>query len=215
MNNDLRLVASAPVIEEIKEIVFQTPLGYETGVALFGMPVGSPSDKRRRFVVLAVAGPGPRATHETSRYSSDTAYTSAIYRALKSALPSIGWLGEIHLHPAGMTWLSSGDRQTIRQLLAGTAGGTVRPHEFIAGVMQRKADGLDIHPVFFDRARLGGVPLPIEHVSSSDEVVRKARDLAASDPVPEPLTESSPEPTPLQSSWWRTPFTIFHRSKKL
>jgi len=168
MESQTTLVLPDEVFGDICEVVSRTEDGYETGVFLFGAAVGE------HRVVLAIAGPGPRATHEPAHYSADNDYTSEVYNALRSALPSIKWLGELHVHPHGMTWLSGGDRRTVRQILEGGAADTARPREFIAGVMQRRHAEVDIHPYYFGSAT-EGCKMRIERVPTDAEVVRSAR----------------------------------------
>ena len=168
MGYQTTLVLPAQVYADICDVVSRTKDGCETGVWLFGVPV------RQFHVVLAIAGPGPRATHEPVHYLADNDYASEVYNTLRSALPSIEWLGELHVHPRGMPWLSQGDRRTVREILEGAAADTVRPHEFIAGVMQRRAGKVDIYPYYF-RSFTEGRTIPMERVPTDAEIVRSAR----------------------------------------
>lgn len=178
------LVLPEPVFADICDVVSRTEDGYETGVLLFGVAI------RERRVVLAIAGPGPRATHEPAHYSADNDYASDTYNALRSALPSIEWLGELHVHPPGMTWLSGGDRRTVRQVLEGEAPDTAKPHEFIAGVMQRRAKEVEIYPYYFGSATEGR-RMRMERVPTEAEIVRSAR-LAAVESRQVALPENEP-----------------------
>lgn len=185
-----KLVLPQRVYHDICAIVGETRGDCETGVALFGACVARtvsslsyakeawPTVVHPDYVVLAVAGPGPRATHQPAHYSGDADYASAIYRALRCALPSVEWLGELHVHPRGMTWLSGGDRRTVRELLSSTAKDTVCPKEFIAGVMQRRKNGIEVYPYCFSRRLLDGDGMEIECVPHDADVVRQARALA-------------------------------------
>lgn len=176
------------VFQEIVCSVLKAPAGFETGVTLFGTYVDRPSGSclgvseavyddtwpRSGYVVLAVADPGRRATHEPAHYSGDEDHANAIFRALQSALPGICWIGEIHVHPRGMTWLSSGDRTTVQQILTGTDG-TLHPTEFIAGVMQRRNGTVDIYPVHFTRDRLDGSAMKFQVIDSNTSLIHQAR----------------------------------------
>src|SRR6266404_7824983 len=128
------LVIPRNVFDEIVRSVSGTPRGCETGVTLFGASSEGVPDAH--YIVLAIAGPGRRATHEPAHYSGDENHANDIHDALRSALPGIRWLGELHVHPRGMTWLSRGDLRTVRHLLTGIDE-TLHPDEFIAGIMQR------------------------------------------------------------------------------
>ena len=50
------------VFDEIARSVSETPRGCETGVTLFGTSVEGTPDAH--YVVLTIAGPGRRATHD-------------------------------------------------------------------------------------------------------------------------------------------------------
>lgn len=178
------LVLPDQVYVDICDVVSRTQDGYETGVLLFGVAV------RDQRVVLAIAGPGSRATHEPVHYSADNDYASEVYNALRSALPSIEWLGELHVHPRGIPWLSQGDRHTVREILEGAAAETVRPHEFIAGVMQRRAGQVDVYPYYFGSATEGR-KIPMERVPTDAEILRSAR-LAAVENRRATLPENEP-----------------------
>ena len=145
------------VFDQIVSSVLETPEGLETGVTLFGTSLAEiPALDQKAtqpdsgWVVLAIAGPGKRATHQPAHYSGDDRHANEIYDALRSAMPGIHWLGELHAHPRGMTWLSGGDRRTVKQILTGNDD-TLHPHEFIAGVMQRRNGTIDIYSYHFTR----------------------------------------------------------------
>src|SRR6267142_751511 len=106
------------VFDGIVRWVSEAPHGCETGVTLFGTSLEGMPDCH--YVVLAIAGPGRRATHQPAHYSGDENHANEIYAALRSALPGIRWLGELHVHPRGLNRLSSGDHRTVRHILTGT-----------------------------------------------------------------------------------------------
>jgi len=164
------LIVPQEVFRDIVRLVTQTPSGLETGITLFGTSLESGLD----YVVLAVAGPGRGATHEPGHYSGDENHASAIYRALGSAMPRISWLGELHVHPRGMTWLSAGDRRTVRQLLIGVPG-TAPRDEFIAGVMQRRNGTVDLYPVYFTRECMEGRDMELRIAGAEAQVLQQAR----------------------------------------
>lgn len=169
-----KLLIPKHVYSEIVATVLETPSGLETGVTLFGAGLEGISELDHGHIVMAIAGPGKRATHEPAHYSGDETYASAVYGALRSAMPGIAWIGELHVHPRGMTWLSSGDLRTIREILLGEDD-TLHPEEFIAGVMQRRNGGIDIYPYHFARKWLEGRAMELTVVESDAPVVHKAR----------------------------------------
>ena len=165
------LLLTERILDEIVSVVAQSADGLETGVSLFGTNAGTDS---RTDVVLAIAGPGRTATHEPAHYSADENHAAAIYCALRSALPGIRWLGELHVHPRGMTWLSHGDLRTVRQILTGTDA-TLHPDEFIAGVMQRRNGTVDIYPFHFTKKYLKGREMELRISDSSAPEIQEAR----------------------------------------
>lgn len=210
MESRTTLVLPDEVYADICDVVSRARGGCETGVWLFGAAV------RDRRVVLAIAGPGPRATHEPVHYSADNDYASEVYNALRSALPSIEWLGELHVHPRGMTWLSHGDLQTVREILDGAAPDTLRPREFIAGVMQRrgKTKWVDIYPFHF-RGAAEGRAMPMERVAADAEVVRSAR-LAVVESREAVLPEMTGAPTkegPRCQGWLQRVVSLVRRKR--
>src|SRR6266700_2433850 len=121
-----KLLIPKKVFDQIVFSVLETPEELETGVTLFGTSLAGVHALDQKttqpdsgWIVLAIAGPGKRATHEPAHYSGDDGHANAVYDALRSAMPGIHWLGELHVHPRGMTWLSSGDRRTVKQILTG------------------------------------------------------------------------------------------------
>jgi hypothetical protein len=166
------LVIPRHVLRDIVSFVIKTSDGLETGVTIFGTYSSEPTPAT--CVVLAVAGPGKRSTHEPAHYSGDDDHANAVHDTLRSAMPGIRWLGEFHVHPRGMTWLSSGDKRTVRHILTGTDQ-TLHPDEFIAGVMQRRNGTVDIYPYHFTRECLEGRAMGVRIVDSDDPVIHRAR----------------------------------------
>jgi len=195
-----KLIVPRHVCDRLVSLILETPNGLETGVTLLGTTVPVPEAPAPRVngmaaapnsvdVVLAVVGPGRGATHEPAHYSGDEHYSNSMYETLQSAMPGIRWLGELHAHPHGMTWLSQGDLETVREILTGDDD-TLHPAEFIAGVMQRKNGSVKIYPFHFTRECLKGSPMEIRIVSSQDDVVRQARLKGVQDDRPGICTES-------------------------
>src|SRR5207248_949343 len=113
-------------------------------------------------------------THQPAHYSGDADYATDIFAALGSAMPEIRWLGEMHVHPRGMTWLSGGDRRTVRDILTGSDD-TVHPEEFIAGVMQRREGMVEIYPYHFTRECLKGSSISVRLVAENTLLINQAR----------------------------------------
>jgi hypothetical protein len=174
------LIIPVNVRREITRIVRAIPDGLETGVTLFGVTIAEasdpegPSETHSQFVVLSVAGPGRRAVHQPAHYAVDHEHASSVYAALGCALPGIRWLGELHLHPPGMTWLSGGDHRTIRAILTG-ADGEVPPEEMIAGVMQRNRRIVELYPFHFRRPPRRGRAMTIFIVDPASPLIDEAR----------------------------------------
>lgn len=137
---------------QIRDIAYRTRL--ETGVSLFGT-----KDSERR-IVKAIADPGQNATHQSAHYSGDEDHASQIFDKLRRDDPSIEWLGELHAHPPGMTWLSAGDKETVADILLGTDD-TYHPDEFIAGVIQRVSGSIVIYPIRFTKTDLEGQEMEV------------------------------------------------------
>jgi len=171
----MQLVLSHFVFSELVNTVMRTRDGLETGVKLFGTVLGDCDvSASRAFVVLAIVGPGQNATHQPAHYAGDAGYASEIFAALGSVMPSIKWLGELHVHPRGMTWLSAGDRRTVADILTGSDD-TVHPTEFIAGVMQRDSGTVTIYPYHFARECLKGELMPVRLVEQNAPLIHQAR----------------------------------------
>lgn len=215
-----KLLIPRDVFDQLHYLIFETPDGLETGVTLFGTPVSIPpvpssakkpngTFKAVSFaadVVLAVAGPGKRATHEPAHYSGDENHSNEIFEALRCALPNIEWLGELHVHPRGMTWLSGGDLRTVRQILTGQDD-TVHPEAFIAGVMQRRNGSVDIYPWHFTRDCLQGDVMELHVVESNAPIIQQARLKGVHDARPsvcaQPEGGSTTEPKAPRHHWLR------------
>ena len=118
----MKLHIPTSLYEQVQSLVMSTEL--ETGVSLFGERDGD------TLTVVGIAGPGPNATHETYHYSGDEDYKNEVYQSLLKENPKIEYIGELHAHPFGMSWLSRADVRTVKSLLKEF------PY-FIAGVMLR------------------------------------------------------------------------------
>lgn len=228
-----KLLIPQHVFDRLLSSVLETPDGLETGVTLFGTTIGVQTHSAPKSgggnagpancadVVLAVAGPGKRATHEPAHYSGDENHSSDVFDALRCALPGIAWLGELHVHPRGMTWLSHGDRRTVRQILTGQDD-TWHPEEFIAGVMQRRNGRVDIYPWHFARDCLEGSAMAFAIVESDAPVVQQARQKGTEHARPRICTKpersrTAPEQTP-SHHWlrkWRQRLGRYGRALRL
>src|SRR2546422_3635304 len=84
-----KLLIPKSVFDQILSSVLATPDGLETGVTLFGSRIESlerccPGTDRGHeaalsdsaYVVLAITGPGRRATHEPAHYSGDDGHAN-------------------------------------------------------------------------------------------------------------------------------------------
>ena len=213
------LVIPAHIFRRIERIVADTDDDLETGVTLFGTSFDALPDPLRteiadewrtsdpryedaadhlRYVVLAVAGPGKRATHEPGFYSADDDHATEIYAALSDANPGIRWLGELHVHPPGMTWLSGHDYRTVQEVLAEHAP------EFIAGIMQRNNGTVRIYPHHFTREWPEGKPMELCVVNSNGTVVKEARSRSI---AREEITHAEPD---LSAEPARSPEALAH-----
>lgn len=210
--NTPTLVLPENVWEDVRRIVEAAPAVHETGVSLFGVTVGE------RRVALAAVGPGPRATQTPVFYQPDTEYANAAFDALRSALPAICWVGELHVHPRGMTWLSGHDHETMRRLLADRE---LELTDFVAGILQREAGKLAIYPYYFSRALYQGQEAVLEVVGPSDYIVRDARLCAAQavagkpkDGPPVDPVERQDEPTVTRHKWLAAVVSFFRRKTR-
>lgn len=164
------LIFTQELWDRIREVAYRTRL--ETGVTLFGVKDGD------RRVVKAIADPGQDATHEYAHYSGDENHASDAFNALRREDPSIEWLGELHAHPPGMTWLSAGDQATVAAVLLGTDD-TYHPDEFIAGVIQRVLGSIAIYPVRFTKTDLEGQEMEVTYGTSIFKKPDGARGIVA------------------------------------
>jgi hypothetical protein len=153
----MRLVFTQELWDRMREIVFRTRL--ETGVSLFGRKDGE------ERIVKVIVDPGKDATHEYARYSGDADHATEAFDALRREDPSMEWLGELHAHPLGMTWLSDRDRKTVAEVLVGTDE-TYHPDEFIAGVIQRVSGSMVVYPVRFTKTDLEGEEMEVIYGTS-------------------------------------------------
>src|SRR5207253_11393716 len=105
-------------------------------------------------MVLRIAGPRPEATHEELHDSGNNDYATMIFEDLKMSNPNLQYIGELHLHPYGMIWLSHGDRETLNEVLKDYT-------EFIAGVMQL-GRRLKFYPYYFSKEKPDGERMEVE-----------------------------------------------------
>ena len=197
------LVLPQFVFSEIVATVNRTRDGLETGVKLFGTVLGDNSPSHA-YVVLAIAGPSQKATHQPAHYSGDADYATDIFAALGCAMPGIKWLGEMHVHPRGMTWLSGGDRRTVRDILTGSDD-TVHPDEFIAGIMQRKHGAIEIYPYHFTRESLQGNPIAVHLVADEASLIEQARLKAIEKGTKNDRPSICPQPEGSRAAQGKTP----------
>lgn len=85
----------------------------ETG----GVLVGFTSEDQRRLVISAASGPGPRAKHETWRFTPDAEFQSDFVRRHYEVSNRVhSYLGDWHTHPGGVAKLSRIDQCTLRRI---------------------------------------------------------------------------------------------------
>lgn len=166
----MMLVFTQELWDHIREVAYRTRL--ETGVTLFGTKDGE------RRIVKAIADPGQNGTHEYAHYSGDADHASETFHTLQREDPSIEWLGELHAHPPGMTWLSIGDRETVAGILLGTDD-TYHPDEFTAGVIQRVSGSIVIYPVHFTKTNLEGEDMEVLYGTSICKKPDRTRNIVA------------------------------------
>lgn len=198
------LIIPKQVHREITRIVRATPEGLETGVTLFGIALAEIPDPQAdppmhsHFVVLSIAGPGRHAVRQPAHYAVDHEHATSVYAALGCLMPGIQWLGELHLHPAGMTWLSAGDHRTIRALLAGDEDGA--PPELVAGVMQRHSHAVDLYPFYFTAQHPKGRAMAVYVADSISPLIDEARLIALRSQNPEQPKKGVPDENSLSAT---------------
>lgn len=128
----------------------------EFAVTLFGEVRGN------EHYVTHIAPPGKNASSSWARCTNDKDFEAAFFERLQKDKPEIEWLGDLHAHPPGFAELSSTDRRTIRKILLGDDD-TLHPDEYVAGVMLRNDNGIDIYPMHFDRQNLAGSPMEVRY----------------------------------------------------
>lgn len=165
------LIMSEAVYAAIRETVFATPDGLETGVTLFGCRDDGQS------VALFAAGPGPRALHAPAFHEPDIAFLNRGFDLLRQSFPRLEWIGSLHVHPFGMPWLSGHDRRTIAAVLAG-ADAPVAP-DFIAGIIQRQRSNMLLYPYRVARSDPQPRLIPLLVVPPQSDLVRQALGRAA------------------------------------
>ena len=168
------LVVTETAWKQVVATVQSTPPGLETGVKLFGSRLQLPAAESSFSVAFAVVGPGKQATHQPGHYSDDEEHANHVFGSLLCALPGIEWLGELHVHPPGMTWLSGGDRQTVQAILTGSDQ-TLHPPDFVAGVMQRSDGALRVYAYHFTSECRDGVQVPVLIADGNDPLVHTAK----------------------------------------
>jgi hypothetical protein len=146
----VKLIIPAEMEEQIADVVYDKVFKsfVETGVTIFGEKTGDD------FKVLGISGPGPDATHELLHYSGNNDYSTMIFEDLKKGNPNIQHIGELHIHPFGMSCLSLGDLETIQEVLK-------EYDEFIAGVMLRSWR-IQFYPVYFSKEKPNGEKMEAE-----------------------------------------------------
>ena len=149
-----RLVLAEGIYPEIYAL--SRKFSGEFAVTLFGEIQGED------YVVSHIAPPGQHALSDDAACTGDDDFETAVFHQLRAAHPGIRWLGDLHAHPTGCRWLSLTDRRTIRNILLGTDD-TLHPEEYVAGILLRTEEGLDILPLHFHRANLKGSLMEVHH----------------------------------------------------
>lgn len=193
MKTPQHLLIPDNVFRDIQRIVSEAHDVYEAGITLFGVPMDTKHPPSTCWVVLAVAKTGLEDAKKPTHDGLDAEYLNFAYRLLRDSLPSLRWLGALHVHPRGMHWLTLGDRRWVQGLLKSASDDILRPEEFIAGVLmwrkeavdlvdgvdQRRENALDFFPSYFSREHAEGVPVNgISYIGSDAPLVKEARDLA-------------------------------------
>jgi hypothetical protein len=172
MTNEITaLIISEPVYAAIRETIAQTAEGLETGVTLFG----ARNDGLR--TALCAVGPGPRAVHTPGFHKPDIEYVNREYARLRETLPGLEWIGSLHVHPVGMTWLSGHDRSTVDRLLAMHPDRLHLP-DFIAGIIQRRQGRFAVYPYLLGPHDPTPWLLPIQIVAEDAASIRDAEQRA-------------------------------------
>jgi hypothetical protein len=165
-----RLVCSESGLKHIQTIVAEMPEGLETGVTLFG----TRQDGCR--VALFAVGPGPRAIHTPGFHQPDCDYINQEFERLRQSLPGLAWIGSLHVHLFGMTWLSGHDRKTLKNLFELE---TLQLPDFVAGIMQRCGKRLAIYPYLLTQGEFLPWLMPLEIVLEECPAWRSAMESAA------------------------------------
>ena len=166
-SNAPKLLMTRMVLGRIRAFIKAAPYGLETSVALFGTRING------YRVALFAVGPGPKAINEPSFHQPDEDHLNRTFTDLLEGWPQLEWIGSLHVHPAGMHWLSQHDRRTVRALLSECA-----LPDFTAGIVQRIGSFIKIFPYFLSDAQPDPCKMRLVVVPATDESVRRARSLA-------------------------------------
>jgi hypothetical protein len=169
LQHDSTLILSEGLFLSIRSTICQTPEGLETGVTLFGVR------RETSRVALFAVGPGPRAVHTPSFHEPDAEFVNEEFARLRTTLPSLEWIGSLHVHPFGVPWLSGHDRRTLSNLFRDCAD--LVP-DFIAGIIQRHGPCLLIYPYALSPEMAEARLATLEIVPDDRDVFCEARRLA-------------------------------------
>jgi hypothetical protein len=165
----LSLILSEELFLAIRSTICQTPEGLETGVTLFGV-----RQETCRVALFAV-GPGPQAVHTPGFHQPDTEFVNDAFARLRATMPSLEWIGSLHVHPFGMPCLSGHDRRTMSTVFR-DCGDWVP--DFVAGIIQRHGPCLLIYPYALSPEMPDGRLAALEIVPDDNEVIYEALRLA-------------------------------------
>ena len=149
------LMMTELVYTDLREAIFETSEGVETGVTLFG----ARQDGCR--VALFAVGPGPNTIRTPVFHKPDADHLNREFERLKESYPALEWIGSLHVHPFGMPGLSGHDHRTVAKLLALHPEPLYLP-DFIAGIIQRCGPKFAIYPYFFEAGDTYPWLLPVQ-----------------------------------------------------
>ncbi len=129
----------------------------ETGGTLIGV------DDGRMILVTHATAPGEGARHQSACFQADVPYQQEQLNQTNTQFGCVGYVGEWHKHPSGMTRPSAGDQGGVRDILADPDYGVSRL--LFPIVTCDRQSGFAVHPYLmshdeeeFERVRWRDLP---------------------------------------------------------